>query len=685
MRKLAIVLLAVLFVVALGGGYSAAFADDINENFATSYVLDDLAGANIDGKVFNVQDYPQDVKGELRLIAFMEYAYSEKEDLRDYYGLYFYLYNPRAIQFTDDERNKVQIATEYEQQGNELIPTKWEKFNLKLCSISAERLFVKFRVDNVAAIYERVSQHPELRRYDISGLELVTPSSTNAKEYGVGGTWQYSGYARGCGDDVLENTLQCNASTTQVLQLDDLHHTYYRNWIEEYKNGFNSDGIIAGRKAQQLNSVYFSVPNYYVEQYKRLYSIQAETYRYLTSPIVVITDKYITSNQADSYYNRLLSQRNLYDPSKRDNAMSATLYWDYGSGLVHSSNVGRTAYNYFDREYSDTLHTLAWVFRQDKRADEVSVESADLLRYMSEYSDLFDDHSIRGKYASDLFADHYYSYGMNYSSFSNGYYPIDLDVSGDKDFVFTESDSTQSAWDRFFNGQNHVDGKPFSPIVEVSYNDVKGLTDDELAQKYYIAKEDATDFYNYVWSNSDRTVYLFHFAQSDYYSNDVRAYAKFSVYENNNVGFVAQEVAYLDFDIISMGYENDMGHIEIIPVVSNPVDIVSSIESGSPVTGWDKVLDELEDFWNRVENFFNRVGNFATENWWLFVILGVLILFGVLSYFFPVLRVVFKWLWIGLKWLLKILWWIVSAPARLIVLIANSIKNRAERRSGTKT
>ncbi len=664
MRKIAIVLLSILCLLAFGGGLtSAAFADeDINANFATSYVLDDLAGANIDGKVFNTKDYPSDSKGELRLISFMEYAFTLKEDLRGHYGLYFYLYNPRRIEFADDERNTVELATEY----IDGTPTKYEKLNLKICSISAERLFVKLRIDNVADIYDRVVDQPEERRYDISGIELTTPGAVNATDYKIGGTWIYTGYARGCGDDVLDNTLQCAASTSQTLEISDLQHTYYRNWV---------NGIALGNRAQQLNSVYFSVPTYFAEQYKRLYSIQAETYQYLTSPVVVLQpSKDSGFMSSDKVYSELLAQRGIDNPYLRT-GQDRILYWDspYSSSTGDTNRrQAHTGYNFGDSVHDDfvRLNTLAYVFQSDA-AVEISVQSDMLQRYMQDYSNMFGNKEIRGKYSADLFADRYYSYGMGYPSFESGYKYMDIDISGKNDWVLLESDSTQSWWDRLWHGTNMVDSKPFTPIMEVKYADLKGLTDKDISERYYIAESEAGKFYDYLLKNSDRTVYLFHFALSDYFST--------SVYNNYGyIGFMAQEAAFLDFDIISLGYENDMGHIEIIPVVSNPIDILSSIESGSPVTGWDKFLDSLDAFMDKVGDFFRKVGDFFVEYWWILVVIGVLFLLGILSIFFPVLRVVFKWLWIGIKWIFKILWYIISAPVRLVVLLINKAKAKKE-------
>ncbi len=95
-------------------------------------------------------------------------------------------------------------------------------------------------------------------------------------------------------------------------------------------------------------------------------------------------------------------------------------------------------------------------------------------------------------------------------------------------------------------------------------------------------------------------------------------------------------------------------------------------DTGPDVLGWWK---DFLDSWN---NFWNSIGKFFKDNWWIFAVLGAMFLLGILSIFFPVLRVVFKWLWIGIKWIFKILWYIISAPARLVVLLINKAKAKKE-------
>lgn len=658
MRKYtAVLVLFCIIFIALGSGLgSAAFAE--TSSFSNTYVMNDLEGATIDGKPFDVNDYPADPKGDLRLLVMMEYSFSTKFELQGNYGLYLYVYNPRKIAFSNSELNKLELATEYKRDGDAFVPTKYDKLHVVICSMSSDSLFVKLKVENVSDIYDRVARTPNYRQYDFIGIELIAPGEVNARDYKIAGTWIFSGFAAGCNDNE-ESSLTCHASSRQVLDLDDLQFTFYRNWLSDW-SGDRADGlagVASGRKAQQLTSVYFSVPNYFAENYARLYSIQAETYKYLTSPIVVLQpSKDAAFLDSDALYNDLLAQRGIATPHLHDSDMDRILYWDhqdlYGGGSRHDAMTG---YNFLDgRDSMEPFTTLAWVFQSDAAA-EISVTSSQLQEYMKEYSDAYDRHTVLGKYAGDLFTNMYYSYAMGYPRFESGYLPLDIDVSGEHDYSLLEADSTQSGWDKFWNGTNLVQGKPFSPIVEVHSSDLKGLTNAQISEKYHIDENEVDDFKSYVQSQIFRTVYLFHFAQSDYFST--------SVYNNYGyVGYMAQEVAYLDFDIISLGFEKPDGDVDIIPCVSDPVDIVSGIQSGVPISEWDRFLDRLDKFFQ--------------SYWWVLLIPLGLIVLGILSIFFPVLRVFFKWLWIGIKWIFKILWYIISAPARLVVLIANKVKEK---------
>ncbi|MCQ2386545.1 MAG: hypothetical protein MJ078_07750, partial [Clostridia bacterium] len=182
--------------------------------FEQSNVLDDLTSSTVNGQPFRLSDYPYKETGSIRLLNFVEYCYSYRANQRDRYGLYVYIYNPQKLPLsTDSNQNKIQLGTYVDDGGN----LHYEKFRLEFVNKSESTdykgLFYKFKVvDRVTGdglkIAERVNSNE--RRYYISGIELLTSGEQNATEYGVGGTYVFTGYCQGCGPDPsAASTLSC--------------------------------------------------------------------------------------------------------------------------------------------------------------------------------------------------------------------------------------------------------------------------------------------------------------------------------------------------------------------------------------------------------------------------------------------------------------------------------------------
>ena len=66
-------------------------------NFDKTDVLADLKDSALNGVPFDVEDYPYDKNGEVSVLGFVEYGYSDYVNLRDKYGLYIYIYNPALV------------------------------------------------------------------------------------------------------------------------------------------------------------------------------------------------------------------------------------------------------------------------------------------------------------------------------------------------------------------------------------------------------------------------------------------------------------------------------------------------------------------------------------------------------------------------------------------------------------
>lgn len=547
MRSVAITLLVILTFGCLSTVYVAQ-AEVGSNPFDVTYVLNDLNGAEINGKIFDVADYPQSNGGEVRLLEFVEWEFSTKFEYRYSYGLYFYLYNPSGKTIVPSELNKVQMAVEYE-DGK---PTKYGKYGLKLLSESVDKLFYKFKVLDVLDIYARVVTGTE-RRYDISGIEVMYEDATNA-EFKVGGSWTYTGYAKGMAyESETESTLVSRSDKLQTVVLDDLKFTYYRTWHE-----------VAGFTADQLVSVYFSVDKTLANDYDDLYSIQAEYWKYLTSPIICFYDKWIVGvNSALENYTELYSKFVKMRGQNGDG--SKVLEWTGGS------------FNKCNGSSTD-LEKLAWVMQVSGKED-FAIGTSQLLTYMRDYSETF-GRDVQDKYSKDLFADKYCTNLVSYKQEDNGYRRID--VSCDDKITLVGSSRKANFWDYLTLGATFDTSEraPMCPIVTVTKQEIAALSDDEISTKYLIAPKDVDEFKKSVSEAEDkgRITYLFRFDTSTYVNASLST-------DKGAVGFMVQEMTYLDFDIISLGYRKN-GVVTTIPVVNSPIDIVPTVEPGQDVDNW---------------------------------------------------------------------------------------------------
>ena len=107
-----ILTLCTLFTSFVNMCVAYAYADD-GVHFDNTDVLGDLRSSNVDGKPFDLNEYPFDSTGLIKspkIINFVEYCYSFKVNMQDNYGLYVYFYNPQALELdTGNKGNKIQV------------------------------------------------------------------------------------------------------------------------------------------------------------------------------------------------------------------------------------------------------------------------------------------------------------------------------------------------------------------------------------------------------------------------------------------------------------------------------------------------------------------------------------------------------------------------------------------------
>lgn len=613
-----LIALVTVFGAVITAAPSAAFAAGTELNFDSTDVLNDLTSSTADGQAFDLKDYPYDESKQAQVIHFAEYCYSYKANMRNNYGLYVYIYNPQGLNLsTTSKSNKIQMAVRYDADGN---PSDYAKFDLQFLSKSEEsnykNLFYKFKVvDKVIdgkTFAQRVNSNE--RRYDVSGVELMTYGANNATDYPVNGTYIFTGYAAGYGPDA--NAKSTLASTVEYLETVSLNvkHTFYRTQTSVKGAGYQN----------QLDTVYFAVPKRFFDTYGKLQRIKAEWYEYKTNDIVVTShqDFYdkaypylgIRTGEFDGFgmteYNKDIYYSLGQNAGDAGGGMNMAKWgWNLGSGYLH---VPAPALYY--------LFKVGNISEYDPYADIVSiggVESNALYEYILNYDKSFNKGTLpvkEGTISADLFADDiddYRKLDTEYGKIQNGYSYYDFDADVDLQKLTSWQEGNPSFWDNWvnwglwdaiFGGIPQEESRTVSPIYTLKDSDLSG-TNAEIAERLLINANDvnALKTYHTAAKNDDCVTVLFRFATSDYYSAAVdimelgKGFLGSDKYTKGQA-YRAYESVFLDFDIIQLTFNKD-GVYKVIPAVSSPIDVVNAItppvQMPDDTPWWVKLLSVL--------------------------------------------------------------------------------------------
>ena len=689
MRILAvIVLLALVFGMCAGGSSARVYADTGGElNYDNTNVLDDLKSATVDGQPFDLSAYPRNPFGTPQVITFAEYCYSQYENGNGNYALYIYVYNPALTEFSlISQRNKVEISSDFFYAGEEGVVGNvkdYTKFPLNFCNASTgeyENRFLKFRIVDDAGIILKAQHEREeatgSRYYHIAGIELyaIGGDATTAQDYWVNQYYQFSGYAEGYGDSE-KFPFQCDATgNAEAVQLK-VQHTYYRT--ESSSKGENHQN--------QLDTVYFAVPKRLFDTYGKLQRIKAEWYEYKTKDYVV------TSNS--EFYNAVQEYLGKIVPSSNGkvDTIEPVLNDDIGYALA---NGMRTISSWG----SETFESAAWgwnlgvALRIDEICDrltllfltdnieeydpyetdnEGTINGSELYDRIMSYDKSYDAGTLPVKdgtisaalFESDI--DDSRKVDSEQGKIQQGYSYYDFDADTDVQKLISWSDGDPSFWenwnefgfwDTLFGNIPSETGREISPIQVLKESDLQG-TEAEVSQRLLVNIKDVEDlkasYEDAVTVNplnpDDEECYLvlFRFATSDYYAAPVDIYeSDFWGTVHKGQAYVARQSVFFDFDVIDLTFNKD-GVYTVIPVVSDPIDIVNDLTS--PTDMGDDGLGILGI---------------------ILLILGVIVVLVVLM---PILPYIAK----GVVWL-------VCLPFRAIAKLCKGIAGSAKKRKEKK-
>ncbi len=607
-RAVALFVLCVLFTtVFLGSQMTVPVAYAANNrvlNFDKTDIMEDLGSSTIDGKPFNLENYPKNPYGSVEVLSFIEYCYSFYENGNGNYALYVYLYNPALVDIdVTNTANKIQIATDffYEGESGKLgEPQSYSKFSLKFCSVSTgeyDKRFYKFRVvDENNVILNAIRTYEKTfggkRLYALSGVEWVDKNTSEIDDIKFGKRYVYSGYAEGYGNSD-GFPLTCNVDFLETVELD-VHNTFYRPNDNEDIVGQN------GMTQDQLNSVYFAVPNRLLEEYGGLQKIRAEWWEYKTNPIV-ITESEELYNALNAFigvdvgsYNSdvgfsLTTKREIVASSGDLTSYRSDWGYNIDDGLLlNCSNEVSALYYLFDT-FDETENKYIPL-------DDFKLKGEELEKYVESYDKSFTNGTLNvdgKKISADLFTG-----DIDEKRQADGYKVGYNDVTIDKDEVYNilSREDTTPWWQIWGSQYEETEFANVKAIEEVTADSMK-LDKKEFCDTYLVDYDDYADLkamydeavtLNPLDPDDElKTVFLFRFAQTDYFSRALEVgYWKSVVFPPTGSGWVfgydkyptgyAQTTAFLSFDVIELTFLKD-GVYTVIPAVSDPIDIFSDV------------------------------------------------------------------------------------------------------------
>lgn len=468
--------------------------------------------------------------GDFKLVSFSEYAYNPS-DMSDY-GLYVYVYNPdenKAVDLTSS-LNSIQI------KSNVFGGDDFDKYHLNFVSRNGD-WFYKFKIDlSGIEFYQPI----ESRDYNVSGMELISPNDRLPTDYKIATDFVYTGYAEGI-EGRKESDLSCSAAESEIIQLAVEGGVYHTDSSDK--------GIGYG---YDLFYVYFSVPNETVANYGKLTSIKFEYLDCLFRDLMVITST--KGEISGTEYHSVANNR--YRLMSPDNVSKVAVTNNYQNAGVATDLTFLCKYPILDTSTGQAV--VPWderkIFNTEAEDDSQAYVSRETLE--SRY------------YEAEDAGHHLYSTST----------PIEKTLTeGDRQDLPAIGDQL-SGWQRLW----------YHLIYGFDYDITESLNDIPVIEKLdsnsfdaasdFVDSKDEGHVKNFIAEaeRSKQTPYMFRYAVHDYHWKYLGiAYGDMAF---DCIGIRVEEIhASIGFDIIELGFTNELGTYTILPVVSNPINVFPDI------------------------------------------------------------------------------------------------------------
>lgn len=713
----ALCLLFTTFIGAAMKPVSTYAAEDLQAAYEQRNVLDDLRGMTIGGETFDPSEYPPSTQGDPTVISFVEFGFPFDQKNRYDYGLYLYVYNPRQLAFDANEaKNTIQMSVGHNAEEH--------KYGLRELNHSTEPgkefVFYKFKLILTLTDTNKIfnALNADTREYRLTDLELTVDGTVIKSLQKIGNKEgmkvRYSGYATGYGDPMGENpALTCTVDGLDRLITLDVHHTYYRAGGDFYKG-----------EQSQINSVFFRIPNKYLNDYGDLSAVLCEWYEYLTKPFVVTNDmeaadylerycstylsnsdrflaasyafggdptlcaiKYKTEDlNAGSWFNSHKTKSEYFLNYVYDDA-----YKDYGDLQNSAANSAYKKFltyqtdEFFEKDiFCNEIEDLAGVFfstAADITSSGQMISSYALKQKLLQTSKghyrPITPEGFPSDYSPDLFED--FAYPGNEIGFRHE------EIVPDQDFTLNfNTMKAREWWQKIFTGGYDMTTRTerLRAFEFITKNDFNGNNEQEIADKLFIDKYDVKLLQDEVdrAEKNDETVVLMRFASSTYFS--FPGAIGTTPFVQPTLGDTENDRGASMINEVTRAYNDEKWNCFVFQeTVYLNFDVLSFTFTRSGINTVIPVSATPQDVINAGTAPLEP-GNEGEDNllWILWVVLAV-IAFILLLIFIPgfanlLLQVV---VWIG-----KGIVWLVSLPFKGIAALIESIKDSKEKRKKDK-